>query len=123
MICPKCKGKLVCLNIHGYEIDRCSICKGLWFDSMECDEMKLLDNPEAVDIGDPMLGRNYNKVEKANCPRCYTPMIKLSPADNPEFAYDGCLGCRGVFFDAGEFKDYIKYNSVISFKNFVPKKI
>lgn len=120
MECPKCRAKMVPLNVRGYEIDRCSNCKGLWFDNMECDELTLLDNPEIIDIGDAGTGKRFNQALKVQCPRCQIPLGRLVPEDQSGVWYDGCSQCRGLFFDAGEFRDYIRNNTVLSFKNLRP---
>jgi len=109
------------LRIQGYEIDRCMNCKGLWFDHLEYEELKLVDKSEIIDVGDAKIGRQLNKIQDINCPVCKTPMGKMVPDDQPDIWYEGCGTCHGVFFDAGEFKTFLKNNSVLSFKNLRPE--
>lgn len=109
------------LGHQGYEIDRCPNCKGLWFDRLEHEELKLADNPEVLDIGDPGIGRQFNRMEKVDCPHCKTAMSRVEAGRPKDVWYDVCPACRGVFFDAGEFKDYLRSDSVISFKSPDPK--
>ncbi len=120
MNCPKCKSNMKVIKIRGYEIDRCQNCKGIWFDHMECDELSLLDNPEFVDVGDSRVGQRFNKIDKIECPTCKTPLGRLSPEDQPEIIYEACSTCKGIFFDAGEYRDFLKSAGTISFKNLRP---
>lgn len=121
MNCPKCSANMKVLHYHGYEVDRCAACHGLWFDRLECDELRLLDNPEILDIGDPTIGKKFNRKNSIDCPRCKRPMVKIEAEGRTDVWYEGCLNCRGVFFDAGEFRDYLDSDIVISFKKLSQK--
>ena len=37
--CPKCAAPLLSITFHGVELDKCSGCGGLWFDTGELDRV------------------------------------------------------------------------------------
>ena len=106
MNCPKCKAAMEKIEFHSLFIDRCTDCKGMWFDMLEAEHLKEIAGSEQIDIGDPKVGEKYNKVGQITCPKCHTLMGKMVDNDQPHIWYESCDVCYGVFFDAGEFKDY-----------------
>jgi uncharacterized protein len=114
MECPKCKAPMEQVEYLSVEVDRCTECKGLWFDALEKEELKSLKGSEAVDTGDPRVGKRFNTVDRINCPVCHTRMIRMVDLDQPHIWYESCTVCGGSFFDAGEFKDY-KDETVVDF--------
>ncbi len=86
-------------------IDRCTNCKGIWFDTGEAEALEGKWMSELVDSGDPAVGREYNKIANVECPRCGKTMKKLSDPKQPHIWYEVCEE-HGVYFDAGEFADY-----------------
>lgn len=72
------------------ELDRCSFCRGLWFDGGEL---------EAV-LGKKLTGMLDQSLTTARrCAKCTT---QLSPAVLGELRVEVCTTCRGVFLDDGE---------------------
>ena len=106
MDCPKCHSEMEKVVFETIEINRCSHCQGIWFDLHEHEKLKKLRHSESIDIGDPEIGRKYNKIDKIICPVCHTPMIRMVDNQQPHIWYESCSSCHGVFFDAGEFTDY-----------------
>jgi Zn-finger nucleic acid-binding protein len=94
------------VTFEGIDVDRCSGCKGIFFDAHERERLKGLRGSEVIDSGDPVTGRKYNSIAYVRCPRCRTPMIRMVDAAQPHLWYEGCSTCGGAFFDAGEFRDY-----------------
>jgi Zn-finger nucleic acid-binding protein len=86
--CPKCEGSMEKATYHNIEIDRCTDCKGIWFDMLEREHLEKLD-----------------EIECAGCPVCGTQMILMVDPVQPHVAYETCKVCYGVFLDAGEFTD------------------
>lgn len=104
--CPKCG--------HGMEevsygadlvIDRCTNCHGMWFDDDEAQRLKSKWMGDALDIGDPGKGREWDSVDDIACPRCGKDMERVSDPDQPHIWYEVCRE-HGMFMDAGEFTDY-----------------
>lgn len=114
MECPKCGADMEKVTYQEIQVDRCTRCKGIWFDMLEAEQLKRLKGSEDIDTGDPKLGKVFSKVEKINCPVCHTQMIRMVDLDQPHIWYEGCTVCYGLFFDAGEFRDY-KEETVLDF--------
>lgn len=106
MECPKCNAAMAKVEFSGIEVERCSGCQGLWFDLLKHVELKAMDGSEAIDTGDPEVGRKFNEIGDINCPVCAQKMIKMVDREQHHIWYESCQSCYGVFFDAGEFTDY-----------------
>lgn len=112
MDCPKCHAIMEEVT-YGREmtVDRCTNCKGIWFDTGEVDKLKTKWMSEFIDTGDPMIGKQHDKIEDVNCPRCDKLMDAVSDPKQPHIWYESCAE-HGVYFDAGEFTDY-KYDTFL----------
>jgi len=99
-------------------VDRCTSCKGLWFDIGEAEALKEKWMSDHVDSGDPDLGKKQNKIRDINCPRCGKTMDKLSDPVQSHIEYEACAD-HGMYLDAGEFTDY-KYETLMDiFRDFI----
>lgn len=114
MNCPKCDHPTEQVRRGSIEVDRCTNCKGIWFDMLEAEHLKAAEGSEAIDIGDPKVGDEYDKIDRINCPKCTEPMLRMVDAQQPHIWYEACPVCYGLFFDAGEFRDF-KEESVMDF--------
>jgi Zn-finger nucleic acid-binding protein len=103
--CPKCELAMQPIEYQGVEIDRCPGCFGLWFDAFEHEELKELSGSESIDFADAQLGPE-TPVPRVACPRCAVAMFPMVVAGQPHIVYEACGVCHGVFFDAGEFRDF-----------------
>ncbi len=117
MLCPKCKHYMKPIEFKGIEVDRCTRCYGLWFDQYELEDLKKLSGAETIDIGDEDLGREQNKKSKIFCPKCRTLMMPENDEQQMHIHFERCPQCRGVYFDAGEFRDYKKLTITEFFKS------
>ena len=119
MECPKCHSAMEEVTYgRNTVIDRCTNCKGIWFDEGEAETLKGKWMSEFIDSGDPEVGRKYNKVEDVDCPRCGKRMLKVSDPKQPHIWYEACEE-HGMYFDAGEFTDY-KYETLMDkFRDFL----
>lgn len=106
MTCPKCGSVMETLTYAGVEVDRCTNCRGLWLDANEREELKALPGSETIDVGDPSVGKRYNEVDRIECPRCHTQMVRMVDPKQSHIWFESCPVCYGAFFDAGEFTDY-----------------
>lgn len=122
MKCPKCNAEMEKVNFQHIEVDRCKNCKGIWFDRLEHEELKKIKNSESIDIGDPKEGQKHNKKDRINCPVCHTQMIRMVDCRQPHIWYEACSICNGVFFDAGEFKDFKEYTLSDFFKDLMAQE-
>lgn len=108
MQCPKCQAELEVIEYNGIEIDRCMNCHGIWFDYREEVELgKLKGAAQALDIGDEVLGATFDKMQNIKCPRCTTVMHHVSHQGDVEIRFERCNECKGSYFDAGEFTNYV----------------
>ena len=121
MNCPKCNSLMEKIEYQSIEIDRCTNCYGLWFDMLEAEHLKAMKGSEQIDIGDPETGEQFNKIEKINCPKCNIQMGKIVDIKQSHIWYETCGICYGLFFDAGEFKDYKEENIFDYFKEIFSK--
>jgi Zn-finger nucleic acid-binding protein len=105
--CPKCGSEMVRVSFQGVEIDRCTNCGGLWFDVLEHEELRKLGNTESVDKGNVAVEQALDQRQSAYpCPRCGTPLTRITDPHQPHIHLDKCSRDYGVFFEAGEFSDW-----------------
>jgi len=114
MDCPKCQAEMLKVHHEGIEVDRCSQCGGIWFDLLEHEHLREMKGSEVIDSGDPKVGESMNEVAKIDCPVCKTQLIRMVDRRQPHIWYESCTVCHGLYFDAGEFKDY-KSETVLDF--------
>ncbi|KAA9133352.1 hypothetical protein F3N42_03095 [Marinihelvus fidelis] len=110
MICPKCSAEMEIAIYDEVRVDRCTNCKGLWFDTGELERLRK-DTWMAdyiLDTGSASEGKKYNRIDKINCPHCGVAMKEEFDADQPHIMYETCPDGHGTFLDAGEFTDLVK---------------
>ena len=109
MNCPKCQALMEAVSFDGVTVDRCTGCKGIWFDANEQKKLADAKGSEAIDTGDVNVGREMNEMTGVNCPRCQQPMVQMEDVDQHHITFEACQACKGMFLDAGEFKDLKNY--------------
>ena len=123
MRCPKCRADMEQIDYEGTEIDRCTICKGIWFDAGEIDIMKDKQAAAAIDTGDTKVGKEGNKLDHYQCPRCSGSMVKVVDPNQTHIWYETCSSCKGSYLDAGELLDLSKVTISDFFKGLaVPER-
>lgn len=108
MKCPKCLGAMKTANLNDIEIDRCEKCHGLFFDHLEKEILRSVQGAESIDIGDEFVGARLNEILDVACPKCQTKMEHVLHTDPFEIKFECCPACKGIYFDAGEFRDYLE---------------
>ena len=112
MECPKYQAETEGVTYgRNMTVDRCTNCKGIWFDLGEAEELKGKLMSEFIDSGHPEIGREYSKIGDVNSARCGKLMKKVSDPKQPHIWYEACSE-HGMFLDAGEFTDY-KYETLL----------
>lgn len=106
MNCPKCTCAMAPIRHGDVEVDRCTGCHGLWFDAFEHEELKELRGSEQIDVALPAAPPGTAPPGEVKCPRCSIAMIRMVVAGQAHIAYESCGVCHGVYFDAGEFRDF-----------------
>jgi len=108
MRCPKCRADMEQIEFEGTEVDRCKICKGIWFDAGEIELMRDNRAAVAVDTGDASVGKQSNVIDRYQCPRCSGSMVRVVDPRQRHIWYETCGSCGGSFLDAGELIDLSK---------------
>ena len=112
MLCPKCGSQFEKITYREIEVDRCLGCRGLWFDMLEKDDLVRIEGSESIDIGSEIVGEEFDKLRKVDCPQCKVKMLPMVDKDQYHIHYESCPVCYGTYFDAGEFLD-LKEHSVL----------
>jgi Zn-finger nucleic acid-binding protein len=107
--CPKCKAPMDPVQIEQTQVDRCTSCRGLWFDALEDQDIRESEEAESLDASAAAGSRPAPKAPKGkpsaiDCPRCRAPMIQMVDRMGRRVQYESCPRCHGKFLDAGEFK-------------------
>ena len=104
MQCPKCSESMEKVSTAHGVVDRCTNCRGLWFDMLE--EVELRSYAKLLDDGDPEVGKRFNAIDKIDCPKCANNrMLRMVDPGQPHIWFESCPTCFGRFYDAGEFLD------------------
>ena len=104
MDCPKCQSAMEILSFAGVPVDRCTSCRGLWFQPGEFTSLRK-DDWLAGHLDHGTAPDELNKMTEVHCPECDARMKHVTDNNQPHILYEECPKGCGVFFDAGEFKD------------------
>lgn len=105
MICPACKSDMIVVEHHKIELDYCTSCRSVWFDS---GELELLLESAGLEGLEPLLANLAGSNEarsaekKRKCPICVKKMKKVLIGQEPEILLDVCQQGDGLWFDGGE---------------------
>jgi len=105
MRCPKCRSDMAQIDVQGTEVDRCSVCNGIWLDAGEIEVLRNKEAAAIVDTGSASEGKDYNVIDQYRCPRCGGEMSRKVDEQQRHIWYETCNDCSGSFFDAGELLD------------------
>jgi len=119
MRCPKCRADMEVIEFDGTEIDRCTICNGIWFDAGEIEVMRSKEAAAAIDTGDTATGKQSNVLDEYQCPRCSGAMVRVVDPQQRHIWYETCSSCNGSYLDAGELVDLSKVTIADFFKDLV----
>ncbi|MBI4662376.1 MAG: zf-TFIIB domain-containing protein [Verrucomicrobia bacterium] len=116
MNCPKCQSTMEKAVYQGIEVERCTGCKGIWFDELERDDLLRLEGSEILDTGSAKIGKEFNKVDRLVCPACAGTghMLRMVHPKQSHIWFECCKVCGGIFLDAGEFRD-LKDETIFDF--------
>jgi len=105
MICPVCKSDMIVVEFHDIELDYCTDCQGIWFDSGEMEFLLgsiSMDNKHLL-LDNILHSEEARSVEKKRrCPICNRKMKKATMGQQPELVIDACWQEDGLWFDGGE---------------------
>lgn len=117
MICPTCHGDMIVVEKDQIELDHCTNCSGVWFDSGELElmleRMGLEDSTLSIaKVADLPEAKSAEK--KRRCPICGRKMKKTNMGQAPKVLIDVCPTGDGLWFDGGEIHQIIKQCAVKS---------
>ncbi len=110
------------VEYEGTEIDRCTICNGIWFDAGEIDILRDKQAAAAIDTGDASTGKQSNAIDRYQCPRCSGDMARVVDPQQTHIWYETCGSCAGSFLDAGELRDLSTVSIADFFRDLVTTK-
>jgi Zn-finger nucleic acid-binding protein len=111
MICPGCKSDMIVVEHNKIELDYCTGCQGVWFDS---GELELLLESMSLGSSNLFLGNILDSEEaessekKLRCPICSRKMKKITIGQQREILIDVCWQGDGLWFDGGELGQLIE---------------
>ena len=115
MICPVCKSQLHRRELVNVEIDSCSTCRGIWFDSGELGPVALAFSQRSG-LREPkhQLRRSIVPAQDVDesprdCPRCSLVLEKLNYAVDSNIILDRCRQCGGLWCDGPELDNLVSY--------------
>jgi Zn-finger nucleic acid-binding protein len=120
--CPKCNSPMDPVTFSGVTVDRCTACEGIWFDGTEARDLKKIKGAESVDTGSAKVGKEHDAITGVPCPVCGSVMATKPDPYQPHIRYEVCPQAHGVYFDAGEFRDFVKEGLGDFFKSLLAKK-
>ncbi|MFC2058230.1 zf-TFIIB domain-containing protein [Chloroflexota bacterium] len=112
MICPVCKCDMIVVEYHNTELDYCTGCKGVWFDS---GELELLLESNSLEKAKLAIDSSLHSQEpissekKRKCPICGHKMKKATMGEKPQILIDVCGEEHGLWFDGGEVAQLIRH--------------
>ena len=120
--CPKCRTDMDQVVHEGVEVDRCQRCQGLWFDAGEIEALDIKSAAAVLDTGDEATGRQQDKLQDYDCPRCGGVMEHVHDARQSHIGFETCRDCQGSFLDAGELRDLAHLSLGEFFRSLLPRK-
>ena len=111
MICPTCKNDMIVVEHNKIELDYCTYCQGVWFDSGELElllESISVENPDLFLINILDSAEVESQEKKRKCPICREKMKKTTIGQQPGLLIDICHQGDGLWFDGGEVGQLLK---------------
>ena len=110
MICPTCHNVMIVVEQENIELDYCTNCSGVWFDSGELEIMLESMGLEgsSLPMSDIFSSPEVETTEKKRrCPICSRRMRKITIGREPAVLIDVCPEGHGIWFDGGEVSELI----------------
>jgi Zn-finger nucleic acid-binding protein len=102
---------MVVVEYHNIELDYCTSCKGVWFDSGELElllKSQGLEETKALFDGVLNSQEAVSSEKKRKCPICGHKMKKTKTGGQPGILIDVCRDRHGLWFDGGEVAQVIR---------------
>ena len=114
MICPTCRNSMIVVERERIELDYCTNCSGVWFDSGELELMLERTGIESskLHLANILALPEYKTSEKRRkCPICNRKMKKATIGQKSEVLVDVCPHGNGLWFDGDEIDQLITQRS------------
>lgn len=111
MHCPACKHVMIVVERNRVELDYCTNCRGVWFDSGELElllQSSGTENRESFIAGMLKAPEAIVDEKKRKCPICRRAMKKVAVSGQSPVHIDACPAGNGLWFDGGEFDVLVK---------------
>ena len=102
--CPKCNAPMEQVQVERTQVDRCTSCRGIWFDALEDQDIRGTPAAETLDAPAGEARPATATPSAIDCPRCKARMIHMVDRLGKRIQYESCPRCYGKFLDAGEFR-------------------
>jgi Zn-finger nucleic acid-binding protein len=109
MLCPECHKVMIIVESHRIELDYCTNCGGVWFDTTELELFLEAAGLPGADFSPEALLRLPEVKEKNHprkCPICHRKMRDVAIGE-PVIIIDVCRRGQGIWFDGGEVQQLI----------------
>lgn len=100
MDCPRCHSPMIVVEYDDIELDFCTQCEGLWFDSGEIQLVAAKAGVRAEECFSPRPATTDEA--KLKCPICRKKMDKRFLGTTEPVIADVCPACDGLWLDKGE---------------------
>ncbi len=106
MICPVCKEDMLVIEYNEVEVDFCSTCQGIWFDTGELEMLFISAGlmEEDADLSKVLTPPGQVKEKPRKCSLCRKRMEKKILGSHPGVLIDRCVNGDGLWFDGGELR-------------------
>jgi len=103
MKCPKCSHPLEIIKMSKVTLDRCTDCKGIWFDNLELSSL-LKDFISLPKDEEPASKKLTNEPGALKCPKCLISLKTSKSLLNSSLEIDTCSKCSGIWLDFREYQ-------------------
>jgi uncharacterized protein len=108
---------MVKVSVVGSDVDRCTLCHGIFFEGAERDAKLGTEDEGIFDDGDSNSGVRSTRVSLLLCPGCGSQMVRVVDLEYCHICFEHCTGCAGIFLDGGRFNDLTHDTAVDLFKD------
>lgn len=110
MKCATCHDPMIVVEHENIELDYCSNCASVWFDSGEIELLLETMGLDATGLETLHLKEEAkSREDKHKCPVCDRRMKKVALGHEPVIIIDACPEGHGLWFDPGEVGELITH--------------
>lgn len=109
MLCPECHRVMIIVESHRIELDYCTNCGGVWFDTTELELFLEAAGLPGTEFTPEVLLRLPEVKETPHprkCPICRQKMRDVTIGE-PPIVIDLCRRGQGIWFDGGEMQQLL----------------